>query len=193
MNNMKLVIRTVACFLVGISLASAQKIKVEVVFDKTADFARYDTYEFKPGRALSTREPLENKTLDQQITTAILDELAERRGREDKENPDVYVTYFFGLENKTWVNRFDAFEPYQSAGSQNDPEFGQVFEYRPTVSANWKGVLVIDLIDAAGNKLVWRAYCTSDIKKPLAPEKRVSLIREAVRKAFEKYPPPAQE
>ena len=54
------------------------------------------------------------------------------------------------------------------------------------VSEHPEGTLVIDLVDARTQKLVWRAYLTAEGAGMSDP----AFIQSAVNKAFERYPPP---
>jgi hypothetical protein len=49
-----------------------------------------------------------------------------------------------------------------------------------------EGMLVIDIVDAATSKLMWRAYCGDKIKDMRSRDKN---INSAVRKALERFPP----
>jgi hypothetical protein len=53
------------------------------------------------------------------------------------------------------------------------------------VSEHPEGTLVIDLVDARTQKLVWRAYLVSEGARLSDP----AFIQSAINKAFERYPP----
>ena len=54
------------------------------------------------------------------------------------------------------------------------------------VSEYPEGTLVIDLVDARSQKLVWRAYCVAEG----TGMSDAAFIQKAVSKAFERFPPP---
>jgi hypothetical protein len=53
------------------------------------------------------------------------------------------------------------------------------------VSEHPEGTLVIDLVDARTQKLVWRAYCTAQGSGMSDP----AFIQKAVSRALEHFPP----
>ena len=58
-----------------------------------------------------------------------------------------------------------------------------------TVTPNIENVgsLVVDLVDAPQNQLIWRAVATDTLSDK--PEKNAQKIQKSVAKMFQKYPP----
>ena len=48
------------------------------------------------------------------------------------------------------------------------------------------GMLVLDIVDAATSKLIWRAYCSDTIRDMRHRDKNVNSV---VRKALDRFPP----
>jgi hypothetical protein len=48
------------------------------------------------------------------------------------------------------------------------------------------GILVLDVVDAATSKLIWRAYCSDTIRDIANRDKNINAT---VKKAFDKFPP----
>ena len=103
--------------------------------------------------------------------------------KEVAENPDFFAIFFVGLDEKTqaappnnsdhygWLGCAAAHIP---GGSWND---NMVHHYR-------KGILPIDIADAATNNLVWRAHCRDSARR--AGDAR-SKVDSAARKAFKVF------
>ena len=52
-----------------------------------------------------------------------------------------------------------------------------------------EGTLMIDIINAAKNELVWRGSATDIVDPDLSPEKKTQKINNAVARILEKFPP----
>jgi hypothetical protein len=50
------------------------------------------------------------------------------------------------------------------------------------------GTLVIDLVNAKSNTIVWRGIATKDLDPKASPEKRDKNINKAAEKLFKNYP-----
>jgi hypothetical protein len=97
-------------------------------------------------------------------------------------SPDVFVTFF--LHAKDAQRETTTFDP--------GPWWGGYGWYAPpvwtTTSIDYykEGMLVLDIIDAATSKLLWRAYCGDQVHDMADRHK---VINKAVRKAFDRFPP----
>ena len=60
----------------------------------------------------------------------------------------------------------------------------------PTTSVSMyeKGTVLVDIVDRAANKAVWRGTAVTRIAQEHSVEKRIERINEAAKKMFEKYP-----
>jgi hypothetical protein len=52
-----------------------------------------------------------------------------------------------------------------------------------------EGTLIVDIVDAKTNQLVWRGTATKTIDESASPEQREANLKEVVSRIFEKYPP----
>jgi hypothetical protein len=57
---------------------------------------------------------------------------------------------------------------------------------RTVVSNYVEGVLVLDIVDAESNQLVWRAYCRDDVREWKDRDKNVQKV---INKALKRFPP----
>ena len=93
--------------------------------------------------------------------------------------PDFYATFFVKgtqEEEATMVTTswFYGPTPYWSGATQTI--------YKKFLA----GTLVIDIVDAKANRLVWRAFCQDEISDM---KERHKNIAKAVEKAFKEFPP----
>ena len=147
-------------------------------YDRSANLDDYNTFGWLPLTAIEGRNnPLYyNELNDKRIKTAVGNQL-ENRSYTFSENPELLIHYHIIIDDKTIV-RTDPYGyyygPYWMRTEVN------VYEYR-------EGTLIIDLMDADTNSLVWRGWITSFLKNN-DPEKMEESIDKAVRMMFSKYP-----
>lgn len=147
-------------------------------YDRTANLNEYQTFGWLPPTNIETRNnPLYyNELNDKRIKTAIAKQL-ESRDYQFSEDPEMIIHYHIILEDKTVV-RTDPYGyyygPYWMRTEVN------VYEYR-------EGTLIIDLMDADTNSLVWRGWITSFLKNS-DPNNMEESVDKAVRMIFAEYP-----
>jgi hypothetical protein len=52
-----------------------------------------------------------------------------------------------------------------------------------------QGTLILDVIDAGSNKLIWRGSAAARVVDDKTPEERTRRVNEAVEKILERFPP----
>ena len=52
-----------------------------------------------------------------------------------------------------------------------------------------EGTLILDIVKAADNELIWRGGASRALPSSTTPEKTDKIIKEAVSKILKKYPP----
>jgi hypothetical protein len=151
----------------AIALMGCASTQVTADWDRTTNFAKYDTYAWMDTPRM---QAMQQATLfDRRLRDAVEQQLAAKglRQARTKTSADVLLVYDAGLHGKIDVRQWGYF------GRQLD-----VTEVR-------EGTLLIDVVDAHSNSLVWRATARAEIKDAdLSSEK----IAKAVAKMFEKFP-----
>jgi hypothetical protein len=159
--------------------------KVVVDFDKTADFSKYKTYKFIAAKIVTEAgfvDATTNMPVKTRVETALNKQLTAKGLTLSDQNPDLLINYIGGVKNREQAkqvsqdNTYNNWAPAAWYGDQWNEWWSNDYK---------KGTLVIDLVDVKGEKMVWRAYCTGDVHKSEAE----SSIKEAIAKAFTKYPP----
>jgi hypothetical protein len=151
-------------------------------YDKSADFAKYHSFNFV--KTPSTDTLGYGNLLTQQMEASIKSEL-ENRGYKLADSPDLMVNFSGKLQEKADVQSSGGGGYYGYRGYGAWPGYAysnDVYTVRYTV-----GTINIDLIDAARNQMVWEGVAVGEVTKKHL-ENREAAISTAVAKIFSKYP-----
>jgi uncharacterized protein DUF4136 len=150
--------------------------KVSVNFDSAADFSRYRTYSF-----LESKQPSESKVCHQAILDSIQLKLAKRGllPAYTGERADLYIVYNAGIRELISIQGYDYSysSTWHSHYSHNDAS---------EVALHNSQTLVIDVIDAKQNQLVWRGIAADTLVDNA--ERAIKNIERATKKMFLKFP-----
>ena len=153
--------------------------KIQVKYDKTADFSKYKTYSWVEGM------PARNPLINQMITEAVDQQLATRGLRKAEANGDLQVMFAAAVDldlqvpGVTWSNA--------SAPQMTMASIGPPMNVR-------KGMLVVDLMDKKTERYLWRATSRQTLAVSRSGDmakdaQRVEkLVKKTVAKMFNKYP-----
>jgi len=161
--------RTVAATALALALfgVDSQAQTVRVQWDRKVDFSGYQSFSWLEGTAAVDPE------VNQLISESIENELSVRGIFPDEDEPDLHVVY------------------HASAREQFDVEGGYRRDWTDsgavTVNSHLAGTLVVDLVDAAENRIVWRAIATATVSGN--PKKARGRIPSVVQKMFADFPP----
>jgi hypothetical protein len=179
------------CLLV---LAACAAPKIGYDYDRAADFSSYRTYEWMPGNQEKTgNRRVDNSQVDIRIRTAVGAQLRVKGYAPAAGRPDFYVAYYVGLNHMAP----DVSTEYFTRGMTGAP-FVHSADTRPSGGADAKGkdapsdltgTLLIDVIDAATNKLVWRGTAAGTVDPGLTAQERDERIRTVVRNVLSNFPP----
>jgi hypothetical protein len=147
-------------------------------YDKSAYMTEYKTFGWSTPLSIEARNnPLYyNELNNKRINNAVAVQL-ESRNYKYSEDPDILMHYHIIIEDKT-VMRTDPYGYYYGPYWMRSEV--SVYEYQ-------EGTLIIDLMDAHTNNLVWRGWITNFLKNR-DPEKMEESINTAVRMIFAQYP-----
>jgi len=165
---------------VALCLTSCSTISVNQDYDPAYDFSKLKTFGFIP----ITSEAGIDQLNAQRLGDAIKSNLT-AQGYTLSENADFGIALFFTKDTKTSV---------QSSGGYG---YGYGYGYRgyggmggsTYVTQYDEGTLVIDFIDIAENKLVWRGVGTGALSESPSVEERTENINNAVAQILEQFPP----
>ena len=183
---------TVLTIVVGLAVAvhpGAAAVKIRVDFDKTFDFRPAKTWGWnaeagyvRVARTASDDPEEIRRRAEPLILSAVSAEMPKRGLMPAAGTPDLTIRYFLLLTIGASTQTLGQFLP--STTQWGVPPFAAV---TTSFEAIEQGSLVLDL--NAQGRPVWRGIAEAQIKMELDQDKRAALIREAVQKILERYPP----
>ena len=164
---------TIASLAIG-TTASAQSVSYD--YDRSTDFSRLKTYAWVPGTNLK------DELNHQRIMAAVDAQLAAKGFTrvERSANPDVLVAYHAGFSRELEINGY--------ASGWGGYRWGPARTGTARVEQVTVGTLVVDMVNAKSNTIVWRGIATKDLDPNASPEKREKNINKAAEKLFKNYP-----
>jgi hypothetical protein len=175
---MKAQVVTTVLFGLAVLLGCAPTLQVRMDFDHAATFNRYRSFQMGEGKVIEKGAPSENTIVKDRVEGALRDGLLSRGLKQVPDAADLIARFAVGART---VKDLEAVGYPWGVGMWGAyPTDFWVTEYP-------EGTLVIDLVDARTQKLVWRAYCVAQ-GTGLAD---AAFIQKAVTKALAKFPPAA--
>lgn len=160
-------------------------ISVESDFDPAFSFADVNTY------AIVYKSSEHSNTLtDERIMTGIHNQLKVKGYTKAKRNnADIYVVFHTGVRNKTKIvqdYQYVGVSPYRYGRGYG---YGGMMAVPVTRAYNYdEAKLLIDILDAKDNKIVWRGIATDSLKELKTPEERIAYIHEVMVSIFKTLP-----
>lgn len=124
-------------------------------YDPSANFSAYRTYNIMDRAGQSQGGAPYESFAAQRIRAAVESEM-EARGYVKSESPDIYVNFYVTVQQVQKVSQVPATRP-QAYGPYGYRRYGTWYgPQTETWVRNYnEGTLLIDIVDAASNKLVW--------------------------------------
>jgi hypothetical protein len=166
-----------------LAVAGCATMNVSSHVERGLDVSRYHTYDWGPADALPAADPrLDRDPFFQDHLRGEVERAMARRGFEWSTTaaPDLLLHYHANITERIDVNRFDVARGYCGENGCDVP----TRQYEA-------GTLVIDVIDARTNRLIWRGWAQSAVKGMLENQDTMARqINEAVTRMFEQFPKP---
>jgi hypothetical protein len=181
----KLVLLSVALFLLGVSAAVAQDVRYD--FDKDKDFSKYKTYKWVAIKGADQPDDLTSK----KITSAIDAELATKGlTKSEADTADIYVGFQTALGQEKEFTSYNSGWGYGPGwgGGWYGGGMGSTTTYGST-STVYVGQLDVSFYDPAQKQLVWRGVATKTLDPKAKPEKKEKNVAKAVAKLLKNFPP----
>jgi hypothetical protein len=158
-----------AALLLALVAVDSEAQTIRVQWDRKVDFSAYQSFAWLEGTAAVDPD------VNQLISETIENELSVRGIFPDEDEPDLHVVYYASAREEFQVE----------GGYRRDwTDSGAV-----TVDSHLAGTLVVDLVDAEQNRVVWRAIATATVSGN--PKKARGRIPSIIQKMFADFPPPA--
>jgi len=174
--------QTLTLLIVAMSFAvlgCGSSIDINHDFDQAANFAGYRTFQWM------TPDHQANSLMGGRIEKAVMSQLEAKGIQNVSDNPDLLVTYHAGKEGKVEVNSYGYnYAPGYGRGAYRGGYGGGIDTYNYT-----QGTLIIDIIDAVKQELVWRGTATGVMDENPDPNKIDKKVNEVVAKILKAYPP----
>lgn len=163
--------------LVALALvAGCATIDVGASFDPAASIAPATTFDFEPRGETPTGDPRldGNPFFESRLLAAIAFEMAAKGLRQSPASPKLLVHYHASVDR-----RLDVIQSDRAGGYVTD-----------TLGfAEWEeGTIVVDVVDAATRRVVWRGWGRSDLAGVLAdPHTMDRYVQQVVHRMFERF------
>jgi hypothetical protein len=156
------------------------EIRVYTDHDPEYDLLNYRTFDWSQKTNIEAgNNPLYyNELNDKRIKTAVREQLAKRGYTQVDKNPELILHYHIIIDDRSVITP----EPY---GYYYGPYW---MSMRTNVYQYTEGTLILDLMDAKTNSLVWRGWAVSAIDMVYTSEEVDKLIKTAIAKVFRKFP-----
>jgi len=177
---------TIKILVLGLLLAASCKpaLKVSSDYDRSANFSQYKTFTLY---YLVTNRHV-SELNEERIWNSLRAEMIKKGYREDNRNPDLVVNAVSVVKNRKAVSANSsaygyggAYRPYRYWGG------GMVSGTTTFQTSNYKeGSLMIDVVDARKDRLVWQGTGNAEFEKQ--PKNPDVAISNAVNKILSSFP-----
>ena len=186
------------CFFLAVmwtATGCAPSPKIGYDFDRSTNFNAYHTYAWLSGEQEKTGDRrADSSTMDMRIRIAVGTQLR-LKGYEavPQGRPDFYVAYHLGLKDSS---------PTVSSQYYSEGMAGHAFSHSADTRTTGKspansndplsyltGSLLIDIVDAASKKLVWRGTAAGEVDPGLTSQQRDERTKAIVHKILSHFPP----
>jgi hypothetical protein len=174
-----------AVFLFGVVLCAVSCAQVLVTHDynKDVNFTGFKTYGWHEiERSIEMNDLLINR-----VKEAVNRQLNFKGVRQVQENPDIFIAIHISTRQKLAVTDWG----YATGSSwRRGYDYGYGSGYGGLSARNYdETILMIDMLDASENELVWRGTATDIVDPDMSPDERTQKINHAVALIMEKFPP----
>jgi uncharacterized protein DUF4136 len=174
--------RSAALAVVTLTLTGcATAMTVSSHVDRGIDFTRYHSYDWGPADALPTGDArLDKDPFFQDHVQGEVEKALAARGvaGPTSATPDLLIHYHASINERLNVNRVDS-------------NYGYCYDNcAPETSAYEAGTLVLDIVDARTNRVIWRGWAQDSVEEVLNNQDRMAKkIHEAVTRMLATLPP----
>ncbi len=157
----------------------SQVLRTGAEHDPSASFAAYRTYDWMPRAGGTPQGPAgEADDFDWRVRTEVEGQLRNKGLYQRALRPDLLIGYRVQVRELT-TDSVQAYYWYRRSGGAESPQETFVQGYE-------EGTLILDFVDPATKRLLWRGWASAVINRSGQPDR----IREAIRQMMQQYPPP---
>jgi hypothetical protein len=158
-------------------------------YDTSVEFANYKTFAWSEHADIKNHgnDYQINDLMEKRIRKAIVDNLAAQGIKfVDAKNADVLVNYHASVDQKLESDTM------QTTYSARWNYWGWGYQTQTTTREYDVGTLVVDIVDAKSNQLVWRGAKEGRLRKKQTPEQRTEAINKTIAEILKNFPPKPQ-
>jgi len=160
----------------SLGLASCSPFQVRSDYAQSANFSSYKTYKLRI-------DDLKINDIDKDRVLNELSKQLQAKGLQSGENPDLIINVKANHKKITEINSSNPYGMYGWGGP-----FGWGVGMNRTWTSNYnEGAVIVDMIDAQTQKLVWQGIGSGiSVDRPKTKEKQIPQIMEEI---MANYPP----
>jgi hypothetical protein len=178
---MRRLLQSAAVAIAALAVTGCATMSVSSYVRRGLDFAHYRTYDWGPADALPTGDPRLDRDpfFKDHVEGAVEKQLAARGyERSASGTPDLLIHYHASITQRIDANRSDREYGY----CYDEDCQARVIEYEA-------GTLVLDLVDARTNRVVWRGWAQNSVEGVLGNRDRMARkISEGVTLMLKRLP-----
>jgi hypothetical protein len=177
---MKTKLMILAASFLLLEINCSNQIRVRSDYDRDVNLTIYKKYAWLPYKEIESKNNplLYNELTDKRIRKAVELQFQAKGIPFDEENPDFRVHYHIIVENRSSVSPAPYGYNYSLYWMRSQM---YVYQYQ-------EGTLIIDLMDAKNNNLIWRGWATEVLNNNY-PELTEKEIAESVYEILKGFPP----
>ena len=157
--------------------------------DESADFSHYRTFAWIDKKA---KDGKKNEFMDRHVQDAVTARLVKEGWKEDKNRPDVLLSYDLLVERITKEQRNPVYSRPYSRIFYNPytRRYGRIYYpssflgYDNRTTSQREGTLTLTILDAQTNKTVWQGWTTDEVNSRNVTKKE---IKSSVNSIFRKF------
>jgi hypothetical protein len=165
-------------------LLGCSSVSVTTDYDHEANFAALKTFEWMPASkdvvsANASSTMFQNSLVEKRFRNAVVTQLGTKGLKEDAANPDFYVVYHTGTQEKVNVTNYG-----YGYGRWGGYGGGGV-----DVQQYTQGTIILDFVDAKTKQLIWRSAATGALSSTPDPASAGEKLEGVVAQMLADYPP----
>jgi hypothetical protein len=196
-NNKELIVSFISKILTSLlaaaALSACSNLTISTDYDVNHDFSAYTTYQWHPSGPPQTDDlnNMGSDIFDRRLTRLAEQKLA-AKGITKGDTPQFYINYSVVTKERMSMQTFTS---GFGAGSFNNNFYGGGIGiggggFSDTrVRYYIQGTVVVDIIDANKNLLVWRSSSASRLKPDLTPQQNEADMSEILDEILADFPP----
>jgi Domain of unknown function (DUF4136) len=167
-------------FMILLIAGCSDQIRIKTDYDREVNLKLYKSYAWLPVKEIESKNnPLVyNELTDKRIKKAVEVQFQIKGIQYTPENPDLRIHYHIIVDNRSAVRPAAYGYYYSPYWMRNQYD---VYQYR-------EGTLIIDLMDAKNNNLIWRGWGT-EVLNTNDIDLTEAEINDAVYKILKEFPP----